>query len=214
MIAEDFDIVLLDVQMPVMGGLEAARLIRANEQAGGGHTPLLALTAHAMAEDRSRCLAAGMDDVLTKPLKSLELFATIERLTGAAARTVTDEHPGAAPSAPLCNIDIAALRAELGDDEIVANLCSLFMQDAPQLAGELDSALAAGDLKSLHRIAHRLKGSVGIFHAPQAVARLDALEAAAQAGDGLRARAECDAARGVLAALFAQLAEVQRKIAA
>jgi protein-histidine pros-kinase len=86
---ERFDIILMDVQMPVMDGLEAARTIRAREQrrsyvlAGGWQsTPIIALTAHAMAEDRAACLAAGMDDHLTKPLRSAELTAAIERLIG------------------------------------------------------------------------------------------------------------------------------------
>ena len=211
---EKFDVVLLDVQMPVMGGFEAARLIRANEQAGGGHVPLIALTAHAMAEDRHKCLAAGMDDFLTKPIKSVELFATLERLTGNGTRADAAARPEAAPVAPACKIDLAALHAEIGDEEVVASLCSLFVQEASQLADDLQCALAAGNMEGLYRIAHRLKGSVGIFHASQAVARLEALEAAAQAGDGLRARAECDAVRGMLDALFAQLGGEQNKVAA
>jgi CheY-like chemotaxis protein len=200
--------------MPVMGGFEAARLIRANELAGGGHVPLIALTAHAMAEDRHKCLAAGMDDFLTKPIKSVELFATLERLTGNGTRADAAARSEAMPAAPVCKIDLAALRAEIGDEEVVASLCSLFTQEASQLAADLQCALAAGNMEGLFRIAHRLKGSVGIFHASQAVARLEALEAAAQAGDGLRARAECDAVCGMLDALFAQLGGEQNKVAA
>jgi CheY-like chemotaxis protein len=212
--AEKFDVVLLDVQMPVMGGFDAARLIRAGEETSGAHVPLIALTAHAMAEDRSKCLAAGMDDFLTKPIKSVELFATIERLTGNGTRADAAAQGSAAPAASTCNVDLAALRAEIGDDELVASLCSLFLEDAPKLVGDLDAALTDGALDKIYRIAHRLKGSVGIFHAPQAVAHLDALEAAAQAGDGLRVRAECDAVRRMLSALFVQLGDAQRKVAA
>jgi len=213
--AEPFDVVLMDVQMPVMGGLEAAQLIRDHEKTRGGHTPMLALTAHAMSEDRARCLAAGMDDYLTKPLKAAELFAVIERVTGAAtAANAPPAGPGGDASAGECTVDLAALRAEIGDSEIVANLCSLFMQDAPQLVADLERALRAGDMDLLYRTAHRLKGSVGIFHAPQAVARLDELEAAARAGDGLRARVEFTASRAVLDSLFAQLRGVQGRVAA
>ena len=74
-----FDMVLMDIQMPVMDGLTATARIREREHAGGGHIPIIAVTAHALDEDRQRCLAAGMDDYLPKPIKSSDLFATIAR---------------------------------------------------------------------------------------------------------------------------------------
>ncbi len=83
---ERFDVVLMDVQMPEMDGFEAAAAIRARERAEGGHVPIVALTAHAMKGDRERCLDAGMDAYLAKPVSSEELFATLEGLVPAAAR--------------------------------------------------------------------------------------------------------------------------------
>ena len=81
---ETFDLVLMDVQMPEMGGLEATGHIRARERAAGGRVPIVAMTAHAMKGDRERCLGAGMDDYLSKPVQSKELFEAIARVRAAA----------------------------------------------------------------------------------------------------------------------------------
>ncbi len=77
---DQFDIVLMDVSMPVMDGLTATTHIREREHANGGHLPIVAVTAHALDQDRARCFAAGMDDYLTKPIRSADLFATVARL--------------------------------------------------------------------------------------------------------------------------------------
>lgn len=77
---EPFDLILMDVQMPDLGGVEATMMIRQREQATAGHVPIVAMTAHAMQGDRERCLAAGMDDYITKPVQAQVLFDTIERL--------------------------------------------------------------------------------------------------------------------------------------
>ena len=82
--SDQFDIVLMDVQMPVMDGLTATAHIRTREHQTGVHLPIIAVTAHAMDEDRKRCLAAGMDDYLPKPIRSSDLFATITRFAPTA----------------------------------------------------------------------------------------------------------------------------------
>jgi len=82
---ERFDMVLMDVQMPVMDGLTATSHIRNREHATGGHIPIIAVTAHALDQDRARCLAAGMDEYLPKPIRSTDLFATITRFAPAAS---------------------------------------------------------------------------------------------------------------------------------
>ena len=79
-VREAFDLIFMDIQMPEMDGYEATRRIRAAEQTTGRHTPIAAMTAHAMAGDRERCLSAGMDDYLSKPLDKTELFAIIDRV--------------------------------------------------------------------------------------------------------------------------------------
>jgi CheY-like chemotaxis protein len=83
---DQFDVVLMDVSMPVMDGLTATTRIREREHASGGHVPIVAVTAHALDQDRARCLAAGMDDYLPKPIKSADLFATVARLGLASAQ--------------------------------------------------------------------------------------------------------------------------------
>ncbi|HMC90523.1 MAG TPA: ATP-binding protein, partial [Gemmataceae bacterium] len=113
---EAFDVLLMDLQMPVMGGLEATTLIRRREQATGQHIPIIAMTAHAMKGDRERCLEAGMDGYVPKPIQARELLQAIEELipTGAAiAAAVAAEPPGMA----LWNPD-QALASMGGDDQV------------------------------------------------------------------------------------------------
>ena len=85
---EHFDLALLDVQMPELDGLEVAAAVRAREETAGGRLPLIALTAHAMQGDRERCLAAGMDGYLSKPLRADQLFRTIGEVLGATPAAV------------------------------------------------------------------------------------------------------------------------------
>jgi two-component system, sensor histidine kinase and response regulator len=83
---QPFDLILMDVQMPEMDGFAATAIIRQEEQLGTNHVPIIAMTAHAMVGDRERCLASGMDDYVSKPISSPDLFATIERVMPSAAR--------------------------------------------------------------------------------------------------------------------------------
>jgi two-component system, sensor histidine kinase and response regulator len=197
--SERFDAVLMDVQMPVMGGFEAVQLIRQHEQAGATRVPVIALTAHAMADDRAKCLAAGMDDYLTKPLNAADLYAALERATGSAPPVVAPIKP-----APSYTIDLQALRAELNDDAVVRNLCDMFIDDVPRLFDEIERGLASGELQPVYRAAHRLKGSIGIFHAPQALAIAQQLETAARSGDQARAVAVFEEVRRAVAAISSQ----------
>jgi CheY-like chemotaxis protein len=83
---QSFDLVLMDVQMPEMDGFEATSMIREQEKPGAKHIPIIAMTAHAMVGDRERCLAAGMDDYVSKPIEAASLFAAIERVMPATAK--------------------------------------------------------------------------------------------------------------------------------
>ncbi len=205
--SQAFDLVLMDVQMPVMGGFEAAHEIRRREEATGRRVPILALTAHAMAEVRGQCLAAGMDDYLTKPLKPIALYAAIERVMKGAAGN------GTRSGGTAFTVDLDALRAELdGNEEVVRDLCRVFSEDTPRLMKDLERALAEGELKLVHRIAHRLRGSIGVFHAPQVYDVAQQLEAAGGHGDAVGARRIFDELQGAVGIMLDRLKTIEEVI--
>src|SRR5262245_29864570 len=120
-----FDVVLMDVQMPEMGGFEATAAIRASERGTGTRQPIVAMTAHAMKGDRERCLAAGMDDYLTKPLDSKRLCETVERIAGAHGATPSpadEDDDGRVPAIP----DVVLARVG-GDRQLLAEISRLFL---------------------------------------------------------------------------------------
>ena len=150
--AAAFDVVLMDVQMPEMDGFEATAALRARERAQGGHVPIIAMTAHAMKGDRERCLAAGMDGYLAKPIQPDELYAAVE---------------GSASGPPAVDWD-AALRRVRGSAEAMKKLAQLFATESNRLLPEVRAAVEAGDAAALRRAAHTLKGSVACFAAQPA----------------------------------------------
>ncbi len=140
-----FDLVLMDVQMPVMGGLEAVALIRKEEEGAGRHIPIIAMTAHAMAGDRERMLACRMDGYVAKPIRMAELRREIESCV----------------AAPL---DRAALLEGVGGNrKLFRELIDVFIADTPELLGRIQEAIARRDGKQLKEAAHALKGAVGNF---------------------------------------------------
>ena len=187
-----FNVVLMDVQMPEVDGFEATRRIRAIEAGTGRRTPVVAMTAHAMAGDRDRCLAGGMDDYLTKPVQREELFRVlgwIESLAPGVGAAVTPpprsealvETP--APRGRL-SFDRAAALERLGDDEeLFAEVADLFRTDGPKLLGEIRTAIAAGDAGGLKRSAHGLKGAAGYVGGADAAEAARRLESLATGGD-------------------------------
>ena len=155
-----FDVVLMDVQMPEMDGFEATAAIRAREATTGAHTPIVAMTAHALKGDRERCLEAGMDAYLSKPLRPQEL---LELLDGLAPATVEDGAPADEPkSPPPAAFDMAAaLERVNGDLELLKELVGLFRDDCPPRMAEIRRAIDRRDGPSLASAAHYLKGSAG-----------------------------------------------------
>ena len=155
-----FDLVLMDVQMPVMGGIEATAAIRDAERASGTHLPIVALTAHAMHGDRERYLEAGMDGYITKPIDGVELTRIIDQLVPPAAAQGTV--PAAAvPVAPVAAgrpaFDERFVRARLGDNaRLFAKLVRLFLEDYP--AGCEPCGAPPPTTEALREAAHAVKG--------------------------------------------------------
>jgi signal transduction histidine kinase/CheY-like chemotaxis protein len=171
-----FDLVLMDVQMPEMDGLEATAAIRAHERETGRHLPILAMTAHAMKGDREQCLAAGMDGYLSKPIEPAELRRAVAALDGGKIRGAPASSPCPAPAVRqgFRAVDRAvALASVAGDRELLRQLIRVALDDCPRLVTTLRAAALAADGNALRRAAHTLKGAMLIFGA-------DALREAAQ----------------------------------
>jgi len=178
---ERFEVVLMDVQMPEMDGFAATAAIRAGESETGGHLPIIAMTAHAMKGDRERCLAAGMDDYVSKPVQSAELRRALEAVTSAA--WVPSEAPAFEGCArPACDLR-AALELVGGDEQFLDEVIALFQQDAPRLLGEVREAVTQGDAGGLRQAAHALKGSAGYVAARPTVEAAQRLETIGARGD-------------------------------
>ena len=151
-----FDLVLMDVQMPEMDGLQATAAIRRREQTTGGRLPIVAMTAHAMRGDRERCLEAGMDGYLSKPIEQDELFRTMDALTGSGGAPPTAPAPRRASEAIL---DYQQLLGRLGGStELLQEIAGMFQKEYPKLLERAAQALAARDAVALHRAAHTFKG--------------------------------------------------------
>jgi PAS domain S-box-containing protein len=154
-----FDLILMDVQMPEMDGFEATRRIRELEEATGSHTRIVAMTAHAMAGDRERCLAAGMDDYVSKPLRKEDLLRAL--------------NGGPQASGDLNDTPRPFSRAHLlaqcdGDEELLSKLVSIFHDDTPIIVQAIGEAVAKRDGAALATHAHKLLSSLGAFGAASA----------------------------------------------
>ncbi len=172
--AEPADLILMDVQMPGMDGIEATRQIRQLEQNTARHIPIVAMTAHAMKGDRERCLEAGMDEYVSKPLRARHLF---DAMTAALARGI---RPGpvpsgqqsptpAEPSVPAVTIAWAdALDAVNGDRDILRAVIEAYLEEAPKLLAEMRVAVQRQDAPGLQRASHTLKSSLRFFGALEA----------------------------------------------
>ena len=159
-----FDLVLMDLQMPEMGGLEATAAIRAEELQTGRHVPIFAMTAHAMKGDRERCLAADMDGYISKPINRRELISLVEGVEPASSEP-------AAPPAPVWSARDMIER--LGGDEALARqLVTLFLAEYPKLLGTLRDSFTARKADDVRRAAHAAKGCIANFvdGGPQATA--------------------------------------------
>ena len=197
LVHEHFDVVLMDVQMPEMDGLEATRVIRETEAADGSHIPIFAMTASAMKGDRERCLAAGMDGYISKPIRPDELFAAIETV-GQAGPACAMSHAESSPPLDLHEPIVdwtAALRAVDGSRDLLRQVIEASLEEAPRLFDQLQRGIAARDARTVQRSAHTIKGIVRTLESPEVcrlaerlerMGRQDQLEAANDVAERLK----------------------------
>ena len=205
-----YDLILMDVQMPILDGLQAARAIRA-APGPNRETPIVALTAHAFVEDVERCLAAGMNGHLTKPLRRVELIATLTRfLPGEGLPPVVTARPGDGD-------DVAASLRRLEIEtsvESAAFLAGIFLDNRPHLIARLRAQWNNAERTAVAREAHTLKSAAHLFGAARLAGLAAALEREAEALVPERGRAAIDAVAGEIDALCQMLSQRYRTDAA
>jgi CheY-like chemotaxis protein/HPt (histidine-containing phosphotransfer) domain-containing protein len=162
---KNYDLILMDVQMPEMDGFEATKAIRQRE-GEGKHTPIIAMTAHAMKGDRERCLQAGMDGYVSKPIEPQELFDTIDKWTKSRDQekdlSPSTFHPSPSEEEKGVPIDLeTALPRFVGDKEFFREMLEEFLDSAPKQLEKLTDAIETGDAKVVEKEAHSIKGAAG-----------------------------------------------------
>ena len=217
---ENVDLVLMDVQMPVMDGFEAIRSIRAKEQTTGAHIPIIALTAHAMKGDREKCLAVGADDYVSKPIRTSDLLAAMDRARTLKIETAPKAVPSPQPppadsagdSAPrVFDIKDALDRVE-GDRDLLEEIVRIFTGECSSNMDAIRQALSAGDAHLLERLAHTIKGAsanLSAFAVSATALKLEKLAAACNLAD---AREWVDKLQHEIGRLLPELASVCQKV--
>jgi PAS domain S-box-containing protein len=193
-----FDVVLMDGQMPAMDGYQATREIRRRERVTGQHLRIIAVTANAMKDDRDKCIAAGMDDYVSKPIDADQLLERLESVSPAGGSPAQAAAAAPAPVTHQAFALDAALQRTRGKRSLLRQLVQLLLQDLPDTLAGLASALAANDARLVERTAHRLRGAAFTVCAEPLAAAAAELELAArkaetagmqEAAGGLEARA-------------------------
>jgi two-component system, sensor histidine kinase and response regulator len=209
---KNYAAVLMDVQMPNMGGYEATAEIRSREEGAASRTPVIAITANAMQGDREKALEAGMDDYVAKPIRAEELEAALKRWIpatetetimedameeskngsgniGPEAGEASARSEGATEEVPVDRSELEKLRKFQGPDDpdIVAELADLFFEDAPPLLRSIEEAVERGEAESLERAAHALKGNCGTIGARRMARMASDLQNLRRSGDTTQA---------------------------
>jgi two-component system sensor histidine kinase/response regulator len=175
-VTEDiYDLILMDVQMPEMDGFEATAKIRELEDKKGTHTPIIAMTAHAMKGDRERCLDAGMDDYVPKPISSEALLNAIRTLVPEKYEPNKEEPSVSENAQPVFDKD-ALLKAFDNDWDFLKEVIDMFIADYPEMLNNINDAIQANDALALQRTAHALKGMLGNFQVETAAQKAYDLE--------------------------------------
>ena len=184
---ERFDLVLMDVQMPEMDGLTATREIRDHEKESGHHIPIVAMTAHAMKGDREECLAAGMDDYLTKPIRLQDMTTKLDELFPhgeVSSPDVTTENATSMVSQTSVVIDWErAIQHVGGDRQLFCEVVQAFLDDTPKMLEALEVAENQRDLKEFGVAAHSIKGSMLFINPEEAVNLAQKMETLADGDD-------------------------------
>jgi CheY-like chemotaxis protein/HPt (histidine-containing phosphotransfer) domain-containing protein len=177
--SECFDLILMDVQMPDMDGIEATEIIRSRERDTEIHVPIVAMTAHAMQGDRQRCLEVGMDEYIAKPIRARQLFQTIAKVLGLSSETIKEANlpSGGTPdfeltgdrstrTGPLWDLE-AALESVKNDRDLLRIVMETFLEESPKLIAQMRQSLDEGNASQLNMAAHSMKGSLRFFGAEQ-----------------------------------------------
>jgi CheY-like chemotaxis protein/HPt (histidine-containing phosphotransfer) domain-containing protein len=178
---DDFDLVLMDVQMPEMDGFQATREIRRLADPRKARIPVVAMTAYAMKGDQERCLEAGMDAYLAKPIEAGELIEIVERMAAV-------QRAAAPPAEPIYDAEQALVRCA-GQHDILADMLSFFLDNVPQWIADMRAAADTAGWTELARHAHRLRGTLVYLAAHAAEKLAFQVEEAASAGDASAASA-------------------------
>jgi PAS domain S-box-containing protein len=181
---EEFDLILMDVQMPEMDGLEATMAIRAAESVTGEHVPIVAMTAHAMKGDKEKCLSAGMDGYLSKPIRIGELKQAMSEVKKTPDTDQSSEQNSFRAIGQLQFL----LESVMGDRALLTEMAELWLADSAKQETQIRNGLDSGDSMMVQRAAHALKGSVGTFQASAAQDAASQLEMTAKAADLVGAR--------------------------
>jgi CheY-like chemotaxis protein len=216
---QQIDLVLMDVQMPEMSGIEATGWIREREQGTTRHLPIIAMTAHAMKGDREQCLAAGMDGYVSKPVRAEELHQAIAALSGgmpvaeipASPPTVNRPSIGR-PAGGLYKDDVLARFN--GDAGLLREIVDVFLDVSPTLLAELRAAVSRHDFVVFKRTAHTLKGSLSYFGESPALDGARTLESRQEPVDWAVCETECTALDEAIQRLKPELVALAAETAA
>jgi two-component system sensor histidine kinase/response regulator len=206
-----FDLVLMDVQMPEMDGLEATTLLRAREKISGQHQAVVAMTALVMKGDRERCIAAGMDGYLSKPIRQAELDEVLDTYLAVGRQNIVIANPGNLLETSICVEEL--LERIDGDRAFLSELLVLFLSDYPAQLKSTRHAIADCDAGELQRLGHALKGALGNLAAPIASKIAGQLESMGRSGNLSLAGAAVDKLEEELKRVIETLEEMSAEVA-